>query len=451
MSVLAVGSKRFLTNKVDRCVTGLVVQQQCVGPLHTPLADYALTQVSHFTRQGIATSIGTQPIKGLIDAAAGARMSIAEALSNLVFVGITELADVKCSGNWMWAAKLHGEGAKMVDACKAMCTMMSELNIAVDGGKDSLSMAARVKSETIKSPGTLVISTYAPCPDVTIRVTPDLKSPGMKKTGELVWVNIEGKLRLGGSALAQSFAQQGDDTPDVKNSQALKRAFNLTQKLLKDAKILAGHDISDGGLLVCLLEMAIGGLCGLQIDIKKAVEELEVSKGVDAILATLFAEECGWVVECSTENLQDILSEFKAENVTAFHVGTSQGFGMNSKITITSGNFTLVDTTTLEATKNWERTSYELEKLQMNPECAEEEFKSLDTRKGPQYRLTFNPDSAVKLLKQIANPWKVAVIREEGINGDREMMAALVKANFEVHDVTMSDLLSRRTFLDNVS
>lgn len=146
LSLVTVGSKRFLTNKVDRCVTGLIAQQQCVGPLHTPLADFACTTVSHFGYEGIATSIGTQPIKGLINAAAGARMSVAEALSNLVFVKISELADVKCSGNWMWAAKLPGEGAKMFEACQAMCNFMSDLNIAVDGGKDSLSMAARVKS-----------------------------------------------------------------------------------------------------------------------------------------------------------------------------------------------------------------------------------------------------------------------------------------------------------------
>ena len=451
LSILSVGSKRFLTNKVDRCVSGLIVQQQCVGPLHTPLADYALTQISHFSRHGIATSIGTQPIKGLIDAGAGARMSIAEALSNLVFVGISELADVKCSGNWMWAAKLPGEGAKMVDACKAMCEMMSELNIAVDGGKDSLSMAARVRSETIKSPGTLVVSTYVPCPDVTVRTTPDLKAPGMKQIGELIWVNIEGKLRLGGSALAQAFGQQGNDTPDVKKSDTLKKAFNLTQKLLKNGKILAGHDISDGGLLICLLEMAIGGMCGLKADIKEAVESLEVCGGADAILAVLFAEESGWVVEVSAENLEKVLKDFKAESVTAFHVGTSQNFGMASKITVSSGSFAVIDSTTLDVMKMWEKTSFELEKLQMNPECAEEEFKSLDTRKGPQYQLTFNPDDALKLLKTISSPWKVAVIREEGINGDREMIAALIKAKFEVHDVTMSDLLARKTFLDNVS
>lgn len=147
LSLVAVGSKRFLTNKVDRCVTGLIAQQQCVGPLHTPLADFACTTVSHCTTQGIATSIGMQPSKGVISASANARMSVAEAISNLAFVKVSELADVKCSGNWMWAAKLPGEGAKMYEACQAMCTIMSDLNIAVDGGKDSLSMAARVKGE----------------------------------------------------------------------------------------------------------------------------------------------------------------------------------------------------------------------------------------------------------------------------------------------------------------
>lgn len=449
LTVLAVGSKRFLTNKVDRCVTGLVVQQQCVGPLHTPLADYALTQVSHFSKHGIATSIGTQPIKGLISAAAGARMSVAEAISNLAFVGITELPDVKCSGNWMWAAKLPGEGAKMVDACKAMCSIMSKLNIAVDGGKDSLSMAARVGSETVKSPGTLVVSTYAPCPDVTVRVTPDLKSPGMKQTGELIWINIEGRLRLGGSALAQSFAQLGDDCPDLEKAETLKKAFNVTQNLLKSGSILAGHDISEGGLLICLLEMAIGGMCGIEVDLKKAIEFFKGTS--DVILATLFAEECGWVIECSTENLQNVLKEFQSNDVNAFHIGSSTGFGMHSRIIIKCDSFTVIDTTTLETTKKWERMSFELEKLQMNPECAEEEYQLYESRKGPRYHLTFKPDDALKLLKTIPDPWRVAVIREEGVNGDREMIAALVKSQFEVHDVTMSDLLSGKTFLDNVS
>lgn len=452
LSILAVGSKRFLTNKVDRCVTGLIVQQQCVGPLHTPLADYALTLTSHFDTTGIATSIGTQPIKGLINSEAGARMSVAESLSNLVFVKISELADVKCSGNWMWAAKLPGEGAKLVTACKAMCEMMKELNIAIDGGKDSLSMAARVGNETIKSPGTLVISTYAPCPDVRLRITPDLKSPQFNSNGEIIWINIEGKFRLGGSALAQAFMQQGNDSPDLNDFDCLKRAFNTTQKLLTDKLLLAGHDISDGGLIVCLLEMAIAGMCGLKIDLKSAMSLFGMENpSIENVLKTLFAEECGWILECKTENLNYILNAFKVNNVTAIHIGQSRGFGMNSKIEIRSGDFTLIDISTLYAINKWEKTSFELEKLQMNAECAIEEYESFSTRTGPKYSLSFNPDDALKLLKSPKNPWRVAVVREEGINGDREMIAALIKAKFEVHDVTMSDLLARKTYLDNVS
>lgn len=445
LSLMTVGSKRFLTNKVDRCVSGLVVQQQCCGPLLTPLVDYAATQVSFFDTCGIATSIGTQPAKGLLDPACGARMSVAEALSNLVFIGISELADVKCSGNWMWAAKLPGEGAKMYDACQAMCTMMKQLNIAVDGGKDSLSMAARVAGESVKSPGTLVISTYAPCPDVRLRVTPDLKSPYKQQIGELVWISIEDQFRLGGSALAQTFQQQGDDCPDLTNTSGLKAAFNVTQQLVKNGTLLAGHDISDGGLIVCLIEMAIAGTCGLAIDL------LEASKKYKEVnlIKLMFAEECGWVLECSKENLKLVVGKFEGTGVNALHIGSSVGFGMSSAIRITSGKEVIIDTTTLAVTKKWERTSFELEKLQMNPECAESEYKSLDYRTGPKYHLTFSPDDALKLLRVPMTLHKVAVVREEGINGDREMIAALMRANFEVHDVTMTDLMSMKTTLDN--
>uniref|UniRef100_A0A336M968 Phosphoribosylformylglycinamidine synthase n=1 Tax=Culicoides sonorensis TaxID=179676 RepID=A0A336M968_CULSO len=449
LSLMTVGSKRFLTNKVDRCVTGLVAQQQCVGPLHTPLADCAITAVSHFTHQGIATSIGTQPIKGILSAAAGARMSVAEALSNLVFAGITELPDVKCSGNWMWAAKLPGEGAKLFDACKAMCDVMKILQIAVDGGKDSLSMAARIKDETIKSPGTLVISTYAPCPDVRVKVTPDLKSPQNFKKGELVWVNIESKFRLGGSALAQAFKQQGNDTPDIANPMILRNAFNATQNLLKDGKLLAGHDISDGGLVTCLIEMAIAGLCGIEVDLTSAMNSFEDSafNGKDPVLQVLFAEEAGWVLETDTENLEEVLEEFKKKNVPAYHIGRSIGLGLNSQIQIKSNGRILIDIDALSAYKQWERTSYELEKLQMNPECAEEEYTSLDFRSGPKYACTFNPDQEI-IYKQMSSPIVVACIREEGTNGDREMIASLITAKFEVHDVTMQDLLQGKTTLD---
>lgn len=452
LSILSVGSKRFLTSKVDRCVTGLIAQQQCVGPLHTPLADYAVTAVSHFGYNGIATSIGTQPMKGLIDASAGARMSVAEAISNLVFVRISQLGDVKCSGNWMWAAKLAGEGAKMYDTCADMCKLMNELGIAIDGGKDSLSMAARVNNDTIKSPGTLVISTYAPCPDVRVKITPDLKSPAVGRKGNLIWINIENKFRIGGSALAQSQSQQGQGCPNISNSKVLKDAFNVTQQLLLDGMLLAGHDISDGGLVVCLLEMAFAGLCGLDINLSDIPTQLNKNAFVmdrlsdqEIPLLLLFAEECGWVLEVSDENLKRVLAEFNKHKVPAYLIGQSTGNGLSSAVNFKFNGRTVISGTTLTFFKQWERTSFELEKLQMNADCAIEEYGTYDYRKGPTFRCTFNPDAEMLLSNKTV---RVAVIREEGTNGDREMIATLINANFEVHDVTMQDLLLKKTSLD---
>ena len=213
LRLLSVGSKRFLTTKVDRSVTGLIARQPCVGPLQLTVADVAVIAQSHFGVTGAATAIGEQPIKGLIDPAAMARMSVAEALTNLVWARVSALEDVKCSGNWMWAAKLPGEGAALHDAVVAVRDVMIELGIAIDGGKDSLSMAALAPDgsggdETVKAPGELTISAYVTCPDITKTVTPDLKLPGR---GRILYVDFGGgKHRLGGSALAQVFGQVGD-------------------------------------------------------------------------------------------------------------------------------------------------------------------------------------------------------------------------------------------------
>ncbi|CAG9820256.1 unnamed protein product [Phaedon cochleariae] len=432
----SVASKRYLTNKVDRCVTGLIAQQQCVGPLHTPLADVAVTAISHIGYEGIATSIGEQPIKGLVNTAAGARMTVAESLSNLVFAGISCLKDVKCSGNWMWAAKLPGEGAALYDACKAMCDLMTDLGIAIDGGKDSLSMAARVGKDTVKAPGTLVISTYAPCLDIRKVVTPDFKAPSMGKTGTLLFVDLsDGRSRLGGSALAQVFGQLGKESPDVSSPDLLRRAFEATQQLVKDGSILAGHDVSDGGLIVCLLEMCFGGVSGIEVNVQH-----REGKPNDV----LFAEELGWVLEVFDDDVAHCLNVFKNLNVPAVRIGRSTGYGMKSKLSITVNNACL-ESSVLPLMRMWEETSYMLELQQTIKACADAEFSSLGSRHGPQYALTFDPDENSKIEGKLI---PVAVIREEGTNGDREMAAALVMAGFSVWDVTMQDLLTGATNLD---
>lgn len=310
--------------------------------------------------------------------------------------------------------------------------------------------------ETIKSPGTLVISTYAPCPDVRCKVTPDLKSPAIQKTGELVWINIENRFRLGGSALAQVYAQEGNDTPDIEHPVILKNAFNVTQSLLAQRKLLAGHDISDGGLIVCLLEMAFGGLCGFKVDLTDAIHNIGLKNFVtnnlteaNAAVSALFAEETGWILEVATENLSSVLQAFQKENVPAYHIGWSTGNGMESEVQIKYEQNVLLQGSTLTFFKQWERTSFELEKLQANAECAIEEYGTYDYRTGPTYKCSVNPDEYAKLLKTPSNKdVVVAVIREEGTNGDREMIASLLESNFTVHDVVMTDLLQGKVTLD---
>src|SRR5512136_2247523 len=234
---LAVGSKRFLTNKVDRSVTGLIARQQCCGSLQLTVGDVAVIAQSHFGLTGAATSIGEQPIKMLVNPKAGARMAVGEVLTNIVWARISGLQDIKCSANWMWAPKLPGEGAALYDAACAIRDLMIQLGIAVDGGKDSLSMATRVGDEIVKSPRELVISAYATMPDITKVVTPDIKKPGQS---QLILIDIaQDRARLGGSALAQVYGQLGNDSPDVDEPDMLKRAFQAVQKLISKNLILA--------------------------------------------------------------------------------------------------------------------------------------------------------------------------------------------------------------------
>lgn len=428
-----VASKRYLTNKVDRCVTGLVAQQQCVGPLHTPLADCAIIALSYYDLVGSATSIGTQNIKGLLDPAAGARMSLGEAITNLVFAGISELEDVKCSGNWMWAGKTGVEGGSLVVACRAVCDAMSQIGVAVDGGKDSLSMCAQVAGEKVKSPGTLVVSTYAPCPDIRVKIEPALR----QERSALVYVSVNpGKYRLGGSALAQCYKQLGDTPADLDNPAILKSMFKVTQKLLKDGKLLSGHDVSEGGFITTVLEMAIAGIRGINLSYK-------VEQNVTPIEA-LFNEELGIVLEVSSSNLSYVLSEYNKNGVNAKQIGFTGQYGMNAQVVISVNNEKVLDTTLIDVFRMWEETSYRLECLQANTECVSQEWKGLEKRKGVTYAVTFDPTLAVVKTK----PIRVAVLREEGTNGDREMIASLMMANFDVYDVTMSDLQNKKITLD---
>jgi phosphoribosylformylglycinamidine synthase len=268
LRLLSVGSKRFLVHKVDRSVTGLCAQQQCVGPLQLPLANVGVTAHSHFGITGTAVACGEQPIKGLIDSGAMARMTVAEAMTNIMWAKLSKIEDIKASGNWMYAAKLPGEGAKMYDACGALRDALLALGVGIDGGKDSLSMAARCGDEVVKAPGELTLTCYATCPDITKTVNPDLKCPGGSR---LLFIDLgNGRARLGGTSLAHVYNQIGDESPDIEDFSVLKSAVNVTQELMDKKMILAGHDRSDGGIVVTLLEMAFAGNCSIDVRLPKS-------------------------------------------------------------------------------------------------------------------------------------------------------------------------------------
>lgn len=444
LRLLSVGSKRFLTNKVDRSVTGLIARQQCVGPLQLTMSNVAVIAQSHFGQTGAAIAIGEQPIKELIDPAAMARMSVGEMLTNIVWAQVSGLGDIRCSGNWMWAPKLPGEGARLYDAAVAMRDLMIKLGVAIDGGKDSLSMAARVtnpdgSNETVKSPGTLVISAYVTCPDITKTVTPDLKAPGKSR---LLYIDLgNGKNRLGGSALAQVFGQVGDSSPDLDDADLMAWTFNAIQQLITDKRILAGHDRSDGGLITTLLEMAFAGNCGLEVELD--------SQNSDA-LSTLFAEELGLVIEYLPEVEVEICSLLDKVSVPHQVIGktTSDKRVVVSLRTQNSELRTVLDEDMRVLRDIWEETSHHLDLLQRNPENIREERKNIYDRKGPSYVIPFTPKpTSEKLLVRASKP-KVAIIREEGSNGDREMVSAFYLAGFEPWDVTMADLLQGRITLE---
>lgn len=429
----SVCSKRFLTTKVDRCVTGLVAQQQTVGPLQITLSDVAVIAQTYTDMTGGACAIGEQPIKGLLDPKSMARLAIGEALTNLVWAQVTSLSHVKASGNWMFAAKLDGEGADMYDAAMALSEAMIELGIAIDGGKDSLSMAAHSSGEVVKAPGNLVISVYVTCPDITKTVTPDLK---LGDDGILLHIDLaKGKRRLGGSALAQVFDQIGNECPDLDDVPYLKTVFNGIQGLISDDLISAGHDISDGGLLVCVLEMAFAGNCGLCLDLKSQSNNL---------FQTLFAEELGVVIEVCKINLETVTRKLDLLGVPSEIIGHTTRY---PDVEVKVDGITHVNEKTACLRDMWEDTSFNLERFQRLASCVDLEQEGLKSRREPSWTLSFTPEFTNKeYIAATAKP-KVAVIREEGSNGDREMSAAFYAAGFEPWDITMSDLLSGNIFL----
>ncbi|GAX10061.1 phosphoribosylformylglycinamidine synthase [Fistulifera solaris] len=435
LRLLSVGSKRFLVHKVDRSVTGLCAQQQCVGPLQLPLSNVGITAHSHFGITGTAVACGEQPIKGLVDSKAMARMVVAEAMTNIMWAKMSSIEDIKASGNWMYAAKLPGEGAKMYDACGALKESLLALGVGIDGGKDSLSMAAKCGEEVVKAPGELTLTCYVTCPDITKTITPDLKCPA--EGSRLLFVDLgKGKARLGGSSLAHVYGQIGNESPDVEDFALLKRAIIVSQDFIDKRTILAGHDRSDGGIIVTLVEMAFAGNCAIDVNLPKCGKN---------DFETLFNEEAGIVIEVAEKNVKSVIDAYTSANVPIADVGA---VAPGDSIRIAVDSTTVIDDKMTSLRDVWEATSFHLEKRQRNPACVLQEEEGLKLRHAPQWKLTYQPAKTDDATMKSAAKHKVAIIRQEGSNGDREMLSAFLAAGFEAWDVTVSDLIAGNITLD---
>lgn len=438
-----VASKHFLTRKVDRSVGGLVAKQQTVGPLQLTLADCAVVANGYIDLKGAALAIGEQPLIGLVNTIAGGRMSVAEALTNIVWALVEGFAAINFSATWQWPCNQPGEDARLYDTVKAVSDLCQRLGLRIPVGKDSVSMTAWTKLDgqphAIKAPGTVQIVACAPCADIRKVITPDIKSAGKSK---LMFIDLAyGKQRLGGSALAQVFSQLGDEAPDVEDPELLRNGFMAVQELIKSGYILAGHDRSDGGLITCLLEMAFAGNCGFTVNLRGK------SRSGNQAVNALFAEELGLVIEYLPHNekaIKGILRRFGLNG--CFHVIGATTASDTVKV---KQNKRLVLTGSMKTLRlSWLRTGTKLDTLQTAPDFAKDSEQQMSAGLGLKFQLSFLPKPTPRLIIKSDLKHKVAVLRDEGANGHRELAAALFCAGFSPFDVTLADIAGQSVSLE---
>jgi phosphoribosylformylglycinamidine synthase len=439
LQVPAVASKHFLITIGDRTVTGMVVRDQMVGPWQVPVADCAVTTVSYDSHAGEAMAMGERTPLALVDGPASGRMAVAEAITNIAASAIADIQDIKLSANWMCAAGHPGEDEALYDTVHAVgMEFCPQLGITIPVGKDSMSMRTtwedRGVAKAVTAPMSLIVSAFAPVTDVRLSVTPQIEP---RDDASLVLIDLgRGANRLGGSALAQSCGQLGDMVPDVERPDDLRACFDLVQSFLASRKLLAYHDRSDGGLLVTLLEMAFAGRCGFSV-------ELENDAGDS--LPVLFSEEAGAVVQLLDSDLGAFLDRATELGIGDCCSVLGRAIAGDSVRVLVGGETVLADQRSqLQAI--WSRTSYEIQALRDNPDCAREEYQRITTTDpGLSVSLGFDParDISAPFIAAGARP-RIAILREQGVNGHVEMAAAFQRAGFAACDVHMSDLFAGR-------
>ncbi|WP_339545600.1 phosphoribosylformylglycinamidine synthase [Pseudomonas sp. RA_35y_Pfl2_P32] len=444
----AVASKSFLITIGDRTITGLVARDQMVGPWQVPVADVAVTATSFDVYTGEAMAMGERTPLALLNAPASGRMAIGETLTNIAASRIAKLSDIKLSANWMSAAGHPGEDARLYDTVKAVgMELCPELGITIPVGKDSMSMATRWSDEgvdkTVTSPMSLIVTGFAPVTDIRQTLTPQLRMD--KGTTDLILIDLgRGQNRMGASILAQVHGKLGSQAPDVDDAEDLKAFFAVIQGLNADGHLLAYHDRSDGGLLTSAVEMAFAGHCGLSLNLDGLAE---TSADIAAIL---FNEELGAVIQVRQDATPDILAQFSAAGLGECVSVIGQPMN-NGEINITFNGDTVFEGQRRLLQRQWAETSYQIQRLRDNADCAEQEFDVLleEDNPGLSVKLSFdvNQDIAAPYIKKGIRP-QVAVLREQGVNGQVEMAAAFDRAGFSAIDVHMSDILAGRVDLN---
>ncbi|AMD18541.1 HBL361Wp [Eremothecium sinecaudum] len=446
----SVGSKSFLITIGDRTVTGLIDRDQFVGPWQVPVADVGVTATSlgeSIISSGEAMAMGERPQNALINAGASAKLAVAESLLNILAADVRSLKQVKLSANWMSPASHRGEGAKLYEAVQAIgMDLCPALGVSIPVGKDSMSMKMKWGDKTVTAPLSLNITSFAPVSNTSKTWTPLLRR--VDET-VLVLVDLAANIEksMGGSALLQVYNQVGNTSPTVHNNDIFRGFLHALIELHETNIVQAYHDRSDGGLLVTLLEMAFASRCGLEILPNISAEDSA------SLLVSLFNEELGAVFQISKTDVEQFKNILHRNGVPQDFVSVVgiPVFESQSITIIDKTGVRLYESTRADLQKAWSFTSYEMQKLRDNPVTSEQEYSLIAENNDPgiQYQLTYNPLDSVKINELSAIRPKVAILREQGVNGQMEMAWCFQQAGFQAIDVTMTDLIEGRFHLDD--
>ena len=442
-----VAAKNFLITIGDRSVGGMTHRDQMVGKYQTPVADCAVTMMGFNTYRGEAMSMGEKPTVALFDAPASGRMCVGEAITNIAAVNIGDIGNIKLSANWMAACGNEGEDEKLYRTVEAVSKACQALDLSIPVGKDSLSMKTvwqdGEEKKSVISPLSLIISAFAPVKDVRKTVTPELKNV---ENSVLLFIDLGfGKARMGGSAFGQVYNNMSGDAPDVDDTGRLKAFYSVIQQLVAEDKLLAYHDRSDGGLFATLAEMAFAGRVGLNVDLTSLVaNQADVN---EASIRALFNEELGAVIQIAKQDVAAAEALFKAAALPLHTVAT---IGSDEKIVIRNQAGIVLEQARADLQRAWQETSHAIQRLRDNPACADSEFALIgDNDRSALFadlKFDVNEDIAAPFINSGAKP-KIAILREQGVNGQIEMAAAFTRAGFDAYDVHMSDLMAGRVHL----